>query len=108
MVEMKIAFENETLSVSELERLGQGNSDGFQREIRAAWPACPPKVLEIDLSRTQLVDSFGLGALISLRHWAANDTGNGAVPVRLVNPPPAIQQLLELTRRHRTCEITKH
>jgi anti-sigma B factor antagonist len=49
------------------------------------------------------LDSCGLGALISLHKTAC--TRNGAV--RLLNPTPPVQQILELTRLHRVFEIVK-
>ena len=46
---------------------------------------------------------FGLGALISLHKTTC--TRNGLV--RLLNPTPPVQQLLDLTRMHRIFEIVK-
>lgn len=63
------------------------------------------KAIEVDLSETEMLDSSGLGGLVSLHKMAA--THNGGVPVRVINPTPSIQQLLELTRLHRLFEIVK-
>ena len=73
----------------------------------AALLASSLKAIEIDLSETQLVDSCGLGALVAVNKWASSHNGNGAVPVRLVNPPLPVQQIFELTRLHRVFEIVK-
>src|SRR5436305_9927892 len=105
---MKIALSNEILTISGLEKLGAANAEIFQSRVRAALPASALKAIEIDLSETQFVDSCGLGALIAVHKSAANHNGNGAVPVRLFNPPPPVQQILELTRLHRTFEIVTH
>jgi anti-sigma B factor antagonist len=112
---MRIALSDDILSISEIEELGAANSDAFRERVRAALPGSALKAIEIDLSQTQFVDSCGLGALIAVHKWAAsrngngngNPNGNGNVPVRLLNPPPPVQQILELTRLHRTFEIVK-
>jgi len=49
------------------------------------------------------VDSCGLGALVALHKTAA---ARGGV-LRLINPTPPVQQILELTRMHRIFEIIK-
>ena len=95
------------LNVSELQELGEANSDDFRREVRSAWPDVTPKAIEIDLSSTVSIDSWGLGALIAVQKWAHEHNGNGALPVRLVNPLPPVQHILEVTRLHRTFEIVK-
>jgi anti-sigma B factor antagonist len=59
--------------------------------------------IEIDLSQTRFVDSCGLGALIALHKTACDRKGW----MRLVNPTPAVQQILELTRLHRILEIVR-
>jgi len=104
---MRIALSEDVLSISELEELGAANSDSFRNRVRAAIPDASLKAIEIDLSQTQFVDSCGLGALIAVHKWASSRNGNGAVPVRLLNPPPPVQQILELTRLHRNFEIIK-
>ncbi len=59
--------------------------------------------IEIDLSQTSFVDSCGLGTLIALHKTACSRRGM----VRLLNPTPPVQQILELTRMHRIFEIVK-
>jgi len=61
------------------------------------------KNIDIDLSQTMFLDSCGLGALISLHKTACTRSG----AVRLLNPTPPVQQILELTRLHRIFEIVK-
>jgi anti-anti-sigma factor len=73
----------------------------MRTEVRANLPQS--RAIEIDLSQTEFFDSSGLGGLVSVHSLASSH--NGGIPVRVVNPTPAIQQLLELTRVHRLIEI---
>ena len=105
---MNIALSDNILSVDGLVDLNGANSEVFRQELRAAWPAGSLKAIEVDLSQTKSVDSCGLAALIAVHKWALeHNNNNGAIPVRLLNPPPPVQQILELTRLHRTFEIVK-
>jgi anti-sigma B factor antagonist len=61
------------------------------------------KYIESDLSQTMFLDSCGLGALISLHKTTCSRNGL----VRLINPTPPVQQILELTRMHRIFELVK-
>jgi len=61
------------------------------------------EVLDVDLRTTVFMDSTGLGALISFNKKMASQGG----VVRLLNPAPAVQQILELTRMHRIFEINR-
>src|SRR5437867_7152951 len=99
---MKIALRDDILSISEIEELGEANSEAFRDRVRAALPASALKAIEIDLAQTEFVDSCGLAALITIHKWAANHNGSGdgngrgkidgdgSVPVRLLNPPPPV------------------
>lgn len=100
---MKIKQDGHRMSVSHIPELSAVNSTSFRDEVQAALPASLDS-LDIDLSQTLFVDSSGLGALFSLY----KNTGNGnGVKMRLLNPAPQIQQLLELTQMHQFFEITK-
>ena len=101
---MKIHDSGETLTVSEIRELAGANAESFREEVAAAL-APDVKAIEVDLSETEFVDSCGLGALISL--YKSSNSRNSAVPFRLLNPSPSVQQLLELTRLHRIFEIVK-
>ncbi|HWW03054.1 MAG TPA: STAS domain-containing protein [Candidatus Acidoferrum sp.] len=101
---MEIQRQNGTLNVSGVRELSAVNARQFRNEICARL-APELKSIEIDLSQTNLVDSCGLGALVSL-HKAANELSNhGSVAVRLVNPQAPVQQVFELTRMHHLFEI---
>jgi anti-sigma B factor antagonist len=100
---MKIKCQGECVSVSEIPELTAVNSADFRSDVRSALRDSST-VIEIDLSQTSFVDSSGLGALFALyRTTAARD---GAV-LRLINPLPEIEQLLELTQMHHLFEIVK-
>jgi len=99
---MKVQALGETLNVSGIKELGAANSQNFRDEIKAALAG--EKNIDIDLSETTFVDSCGLGALISLHKTTCNRNGT----VRLLNPTPPVQQILELTRMHRIFEIVNN
>ncbi|MGZ8898980.1 MAG: STAS domain-containing protein [Limisphaerales bacterium] len=100
---MKVESQGETLNVSGIKELGAANSQLFKDEVKGAFGELQ-KNIEIDLSETMFVDSCGLGALISLHKTTCNRNGI----VRLMNPTPPVQQILELTRMHRIFEIVNN
>ena len=99
---MKIENQGEVLRISELAELGAANANAFRDEARAALSDVQ-KYIEVDLSKTDFIDSCGLGALIALHKTACARKG----AVRLVNPRPSVLQVLELTRMHQLFQITK-
>src|SRR5687767_423471 len=99
---MKVQSNGETISITGLKELGAANSNSFRDQVRAAM-SDTHKFIEIDLSQTMFLDSCGLGALISLHKTTCSRNGL----VRLINPTPPVQQILELTRMHRIFEIVK-
>src|SRR5438270_290061 len=100
---MRVQNQGETLNVSGIKELGAANSQVFRDQVRGALGELQ-KNIEIDLSETNFVDSCGLGALISLHKTTCNRNGT----VRLLNPTPPVQQILELTRMHRIFEIVNN
>lgn len=100
---MKIENQPGRLNISEISELTAVNSGHFRDEIRAALPDSPT-LIEIDLAQTRFMDSSGLGALFTLYRTA--NQGNG-VTLRLLNPKPEIQQLLELTQMRQLFEIVQ-
>jgi anti-sigma B factor antagonist len=99
---MKTYCEGDTLIVSGIKELDAANGRAFQEAVSSAW--CGElKYIEIDLSETVFLDSCGLGALVWLRKLVAGSNGR----VRLLNPAPSIQQILELTRLYRLFDIVK-
>src|ERR1700679_1532844 len=101
---MKIENQGSCLRISDIPELTAVNSDDFRDEVRSAL-GDSPSVIEINLSQTRFMDSSGLGALFAL--YRAATKGNGVV-LRLLNPMPEIQQLLELTQMQQLFEIVKN
>ncbi len=97
---MRFEITGETLSVVGVRELGADNFQAFREQVRAALPD-QLRNIEIDLSQTSFVDSCGLGALISLRKTATSRNGK----VRLLNPPPRVLLLFNVTRMHKVFEI---
>jgi anti-anti-sigma regulatory factor len=63
------------------------------------------ETVEIDLSRTKIVDGYGLGALMSLYQEAQELRRPRGIAIRLLNPSTPVQQLLELTRMRQFFKI---
>lgn len=99
---MKVQINGETIHISGVKELAAANANAFRDQARAALTDIQ-KTIEIDLSETMFLDSCGLGALISLHKTTCSRNGQ----VRLINPTPPVQQILELTRMHRIFEIVK-
>ncbi len=90
------------MNVGGVKELSAANANAFRDQVRGSL-ADKLKNIDIDLSQTMFLDSCGLGALISLHKTACTRSG----AVRLLNPTPPVQQILELTRLHRIFEIVK-
>ncbi len=99
---MNLETNGDTLRISELKELSATTSNLFRDETRRAFVDGQINI-EIDLSQTSAVDSCGLGVLVALHKTAAARGG----ALRLLNPNPAVQQILELTRMHRILEVIK-
>src|SRR5215471_4916404 len=98
---MKIVNDRDTLRVSAVKELGAANSTAFRKWVRDGLAAGCQHNIEIDLSETQLVDSCGLGALLALQKTATARGGR----LRLCNPQPPVQQVLDLTQLGQIFEI---
>jgi anti-sigma B factor antagonist len=101
-MDMKLQNDGETLRVSAVAELSAANANSFRDETRQAFRE-NHRNIEVDLSQTTAVDSCGLGALVALHKTTS---GRGGV-LRLLNPTPPVQQILELTRMHRIFEVIK-
>jgi anti-sigma B factor antagonist len=97
---MKLVVDGDTIRIEEIQELGAENCQAFRDRVYSALPLECRNIV-VDLSRTDYVDSCGLGALISLRKMASSRKGK----VRLLNPTPRVQLLFEVTRMHRLFEI---
>jgi anti-sigma B factor antagonist len=100
---MKLEAQGETINISGIKELGAANSQNFRDQVKGAMSDLHRNI-QIDLSETMFVDSCGLGALISLHKTTCGRNGI----VRLMNPTPPVQQILELTRMHRIFEIVNN
>ncbi len=100
---MKIENQGETLNVSEIQELTAVNAAAFRDGLQSAL-ATSPSVIEINLSQTRFMDSSGLGALFALYRATAQRKD---MVLRLLNPTPEIQQLLELTQMQQLFEIVR-
>src|SRR3954468_11150692 len=98
---MKIENDGQCLRISDIQELTAVNSAHFREEVSAALPGSPATI-EIDLAQTRFVDSSGLGALFAIYRATAQRDG---VILRLLNPRPEVQQLLELTQMRQLFEI---
>jgi anti-sigma B factor antagonist len=99
---MKVEVKGEVLAIGEVDQLGADNCQAFREQVYAAWSE-DLKQVEVDLSHTTFLDSCGLGALISI--YKAASLRNGRM--RVVNPSPRVQRLLDVTRMHRVFEIVR-
>src|ERR1700678_1492376 len=100
---MKIENNGECISVSDILELTAANSAHFRDEVRSAL-SDSSSLIEITLSQTRSMDSSGLGALFALYRATAERDG---VVLRLLNPIPEIEQLLELTQMQQLFEIVR-
>lgn len=99
---MKMLSDGQILRVEEVDSLGANSAGAFRDEVRRAFRP-EQKDIEIDLSNTSYLDSCGLGALIALYKVTTSRDGK----LRLLDPQPAVEQMLELTRMHRVFEIVR-
>ena len=99
---MKVDCTADSLTITELKELGATNAKAFKQQVSASMTEAH-KIVEIDLSQADYLDSCGIGALIPLHKVTQQRNG----VVRLINPTPPVQLILELTRMHRIFEIVK-
>jgi anti-sigma B factor antagonist len=100
---MKIENQGSCVSVSDIQELTSVNSETFRNKVSSALGGSP-SVIEINLSQTRFMDSSGLGALFALYRTSARGKH---VVLRLLNPMPEIQQLLELMQVEQLYEIVR-
>jgi anti-sigma B factor antagonist len=88
--------------LSNITELDATNSAALCLDVREALKEAMT-FIDVDLSQTRLIDSSGLGALITL-HKTMCARGGG---LRVLNPAPNVKQILELTRLNRVFEIVQ-
>lgn len=101
---MEIQKEDRVLSIRGIRELNVASAQTFRDTI---CPEVHPDLaaIEVDLSEINFLDSSGLGALMSLYKAAGDAQGNVVTTMRLLNPQPAVQQVIELTRMHHLFEV---
>jgi len=104
---MKLARDEQILMIRGLAELSAANGPHLRDAINDALTP-DLAMIEVDLSETRFVDSSGLGALVSLYQTLDDGKGGHRPAVRLLRPPPAVRQVLELTGMHHIFEITSH
>ena len=97
---MDIQIRQDSVVVRNISEIVANNCRQFKERVLAVL-ADSHKVVELDLTNTGLVDSSGLGALISLDKTMRIRKGL----VRLLNPSQSVMTILELTRLHRVFEV---
>lgn len=97
---MRMEVKNELLRISGIMELSSSNAGLFQEQVLARFGG-ETKDIEIDLSETVLVDCSGLGALLALDRVCRDRNGS----LRLLDPSPTVEQILELTRMENVMEI---
>lgn len=102
---MDICRQNGVLKVTGIRELTSDNTHSFHAAVATAF-ALDLQTIVIDLSLTHTVDGAGLGALVSLYEMANKPQSRDSVAIRLTNPTPEVQQIIELARLHHLFEIT--
>ncbi|GIE80755.1 hypothetical protein Aph02nite_67050 [Actinoplanes philippinensis] len=73
--------------------LDLADADEVRDNLAAAASASTYRFLQIDVSDVTLIDSYALGALVSVRNSAAA----AGVTVTLVNPSPPVLKAIQVT-----------
>jgi len=92
---MKIIHYGDTLNISEIEQLGNADSESFLARL-ATELRSGIKRIEIDLASTRFLDCGGVGALVALRASARRDYQD--LKFQVLNPSSQARQLFNLTR----------
>jgi anti-anti-sigma factor len=82
-----------TLRAALAGELDLADADEVRDNLAAAAQATPCRLLVVDVSRVTLIDSYALGALISVRNTAAA----AGVTLNLTNPSPPVARAIEVT-----------
>ncbi len=85
------------------ERLDATTVPELREALWLALDAVPGTEVVVDVSRVRVVDSVGLGLLLSA-HRACRSSGRRLL---LVDPPPRLLRLLAVTRLHRVLHVER-
>jgi anti-sigma B factor antagonist len=97
---MDIQIKKDSVVVRNISDIVANNCREFKERVLAVLTDSHT-VVELDLTHTSIVDSSGLGSLISLDKTMRTRKGL----VRLLNPSQSVMTILELTRLHRVFEV---
>jgi anti-anti-sigma factor len=98
---MRITLNGDVMNVSDIDELATATVNSFRSKL-GALPSGVRRI-DIDLSGTGFVDCSGLGALIAL--WKTAGGRNGAIRIRVLNPPQMVQRMWTLMRMDRVFPI---
>lgn len=90
---MRTETRGETLFITDIPSLTADNAR-LLKELAHSTLLPAHRVVEVDLSKARILDSEGLGALISIHKTMCGQQGQ----VRLVNPTPFVEDLVKLLR----------
>jgi anti-anti-sigma factor len=96
---MNVKLSGDTIRISGLQQLHGPSAAVFRDEVLSTLKRKTQRPVEVDFSQVMTVDGGGLGALLSVHKVCGG--------VRLLNPPPAVRQILELTRMNRVFQIVQ-
>lgn len=91
---MKLVQQGATLRVSDIPELDAAHAPGFREAVGSALAPGVTQV-DIDLSRTRVIDCRGVGALVGLRNCARRN--NSEANLRLSNAPESARRMIQLT-----------
>lgn len=90
---MRTETRGETLFITDIPSLTADNAR-LLKELAHSTLLPGHRVVEVDLSKARILDSEGLGALISIHKTMCSQQGQ----VCLVNPTPFVEDLVKLLR----------
>ena len=99
---MEFELLDERVVIRGFDEITASNASLFKDETRSRIRP-EHRILDIHMSAVRILDSSGLGALIALHKFMCLQKG----VVRILNPTPVVEQVLELTRLNRLLDIIK-
>jgi anti-anti-sigma factor len=104
---MEIEPEQGIVALRGMRELSAASVCAFREAAVAAAKSGLP-IIEVDLSQVHTIDARSLGVLAAMYRLVSERAPLGVAPVRLLNPQPAVQQMLELARMDLLFEIVSN
>jgi anti-anti-sigma factor len=101
---MEIEPEHGVVALKGMRELSAASIRAFREAAVVAAKSGLP-IIEIDLSQVNSMDARSLGVLAAMYRLVSARAPLGTAPVRLLNPQPAVQQMLELAKMDLLFEI---